>query len=120
MRVAVAGHGATGHIYPLLGFADALLAAGHDVIIQTGSDLIPWLTELGYAAEAVGETIGWGFAQVHSRFPELTTSLPAEQAWRLDAPDRVGRPADIAHFLVDPSALPTGLLNGGHGRLGDG
>jgi UDP:flavonoid glycosyltransferase YjiC (YdhE family) len=85
MRVAVAGHGATGHIYPLLGFGDALLAAGHDVIIQTGSDLIPWLTDLGYPAEAVGETIGWGLAQVQSRFPELTTSLPDEQAWRLDA-----------------------------------
>jgi UDP-glucoronosyl and UDP-glucosyl transferase len=85
MRVAVAGHGATGHIYPLLGFADALLAAGHDVIILTGSDLIPWLTDLGYPAEPVGETIGWGLAQVQSRFPELTTSLADDQAWRLDA-----------------------------------
>jgi UDP:flavonoid glycosyltransferase YjiC (YdhE family) len=28
MRVGVASHGATGHIYPLLGFADVLLAAG--------------------------------------------------------------------------------------------
>jgi UDP:flavonoid glycosyltransferase YjiC (YdhE family) len=85
MRVGVASHGATGHIYPLLGFADVLLAAGHDVIILTGSNLVPWLTDLGYAAEAVGETIGWGAAQVQSRFPELTTSLPAEQAWRFDA-----------------------------------
>jgi hypothetical protein len=85
MRVAVASHGATGHIYPLLGFADVLLAAGHDVIILTGSNLVPWLTDLGYAAEAVGETIGWGAAQVQSRYPELTTSMPAEQAWRFDA-----------------------------------
>jgi UDP-glucoronosyl and UDP-glucosyl transferase len=85
MLVGVASHGATGHIYPLLGFADALLVAGHDVIILTGSDLVPWLTDLGYAAEAVGEPIGWGVAQVQSRFPELTTSMPAEQAWRLDA-----------------------------------
>ena len=37
------------------------------------------------AAEAVGESIGWGVAQVQSRFPELTTSLPADQAWRMDA-----------------------------------
>ena len=85
MRVGVASHGAIGHIYPLLGFADALLAAGHDVIILTSSDLTGLLTELGYAAEAVGETVGWGLAQVQSRYPELTTSLPAEQAWRLDA-----------------------------------
>ena len=85
MRVGVASHGATGHIYPLLGFTDALLAAGHEVIILTGSDLVPWLTDLGYAAEAVGETIGWGAAQVQSRYPELTTSLPAEQSWRFDA-----------------------------------
>jgi UDP:flavonoid glycosyltransferase YjiC (YdhE family) len=60
MRVGVASHGATGHIYPLLGFADVLVAAGHDVIILTGSNLVPWLADLGYAAEAVGETIGWG------------------------------------------------------------
>ena len=85
MRVGIASHGATGHIYPLLSFADVLLAAGHDVIILTGSDLVPWLTGLGYAAEAVGESIGWGVAQVQSRFPELTTSLPADQAWRMDA-----------------------------------
>jgi hypothetical protein len=32
-------HGATGHIYPLLSFADVLLAADHDVIILTGSIL---------------------------------------------------------------------------------
>ena len=69
MRVGVASHGATGHIYPLLGFTDVLLAAGHEVIILTGSDLVPWLTDLGYAAEAVGETIGWGAAQVQSRYP---------------------------------------------------
>jgi hypothetical protein len=61
MRVGVASHGAIGHIYPLLGFADVLLAAGHEVIILTGSDLVPWLTDLGYAAEGVGETIGWGW-----------------------------------------------------------
>jgi UDP:flavonoid glycosyltransferase YjiC (YdhE family) len=85
MRVGVASHGAIGHIYPLLGFADALLVAGHDVIILTSSDLTALLTELGYAAEAVGETVGWGLAQVQSRYPELTTTLPAEQAWRLDA-----------------------------------
>jgi hypothetical protein len=85
MRVAVASHGATGHIYPLLGFADVLLAADHDVIILTGSNLVPWLTDLGYVAEAVGETIGWGAAQVQARYPELTTSMPAEQAWRFDA-----------------------------------
>jgi UDP:flavonoid glycosyltransferase YjiC (YdhE family) len=36
MRVGVASHGATGHIYPLLSFADVLLAADHDVIILTG------------------------------------------------------------------------------------
>ena len=85
MRVGVASHGATGHIYPLLSFTDVLLAAGHEVIILTGSDLVPWLTDLGYAAEAVGETIGWGAAQVQSKYPELTTSLPAEQSWRFDA-----------------------------------
>jgi dihydrofolate reductase len=85
MRVGVASHGAMGHIYPLLGFADALLAAGHDVIILTSSDLVASLTDRGYAAEAVGETIGWGLTQVQSRFPELTSTLPAEQAWRLDA-----------------------------------
>jgi UDP:flavonoid glycosyltransferase YjiC (YdhE family) len=85
MRVGIASYGATGHIYPLLSFADVLLAAGHDVIILTGSDLVPWLTGLAYAAEAVGESIGWGVAQVQSRFPELTTSLPADHAWRMDA-----------------------------------
>jgi UDP:flavonoid glycosyltransferase YjiC (YdhE family) len=85
MLVGVASQGATGHIYPVLGFADALLAAGHEVIIFTGSNLVPWLTDLGYAAEPAGETTGWGVAQVQSRFPDLTTSMPADQAWRLDA-----------------------------------
>ena len=74
MLVGVASQGATGHIYPVLGFADALLAAGHEVIIFTGSNLVPWLTDLGYATEPVGETTGWGVAQVQSRFPELNTN----------------------------------------------
>jgi UDP:flavonoid glycosyltransferase YjiC (YdhE family) len=104
VRVGVASHGATGHIYPLLGFADVLVAAGHDVIILTGSNLVPWLGDLGYAAEAVGETIGWGAAQVQSRYPELTTSSPAEQAWRFDAEvfadalSRVMAPALVTAF----------------------
>jgi UDP:flavonoid glycosyltransferase YjiC (YdhE family) len=85
MLVGVVSQGAIGHIYPLLSFADVLLAAGHDVIILTGSDLVPWLTDLGYAADGAGKTTGWGVAQVQSRFPELNTSMPAEQAWRLDA-----------------------------------
>jgi hypothetical protein len=80
MRVGIASHGATGHIYPLLSFADVLLAAGHDVIILTGSDLVPWLTGLGYTAETVGESIRWGWLRSSRGFPDMTTSLPADQA----------------------------------------
>ena len=39
-----------------------------------------WAPALIVTAEAVGESIGWGVAQVQSWFPELTTSLPADQA----------------------------------------
>jgi hypothetical protein len=85
MRVAVAGHGATGHMYPLLGFADALLAAGHDVII---------LTRFGPHTVAHRPRVCGGGGRRNYRVGVRSSSLqipgadhePAhEQAWRLDA-----------------------------------
>ena len=85
MRVAIATQAATGHVYPLMPLALALRASGHDVTFMTGQDLVPWLERLGFPAQAVGESIGWALAQVQARNPDLTTSLPREEAWKLDA-----------------------------------
>lgn len=84
MRVVLAGHAATGHIYPLLPWAHALVEAGHEVVFTTGVEFVPRLEDLGYRALAVGESIPWAVARVQEQFPGLTTSLPEQDAWKLD------------------------------------
>ena len=85
LSFVLAGHSATGHLYPLLSLADALRRAGHDVSFVTTADAVPWLVGLGYPAYGAGKTIGEALGAVQARFPDLTTNLPPDQAWRLDA-----------------------------------
>ncbi len=85
LRVVLAGHAATGHLYPLLSLADALRGAGHRASFVTTDDLVPWLRGLGYSAQAAGVTIPAALGHVQARSPELTSSLPPDLAWRLDA-----------------------------------
>ena len=84
-RIVLAGHSATGHLYPLLSLADALRDADHDVSFVSTADAVPWLEGLGYPAYGSGKTIGEALGDVQARFPDLTTNLPQNQAWRLDA-----------------------------------
>lgn len=85
MQVVLATNAATGHVYPLLGLADALRADGHTVTFVTTPDLTQWLEELGFATRTAGDTIWAAVAAVQERDPGLTTDLPAAEAWRLDA-----------------------------------
>ena len=84
MRVVLASHAATGHIVPLMPWADALTDAGHDVVFTTGVEFVPWLEDRGFRALAVGESIPWAVARVQEQFPALATSLPEKEAWKLD------------------------------------
>jgi UDP:flavonoid glycosyltransferase YjiC (YdhE family) len=84
MRVVLASQAATGHVHPLMPWAQALRDAGHEVHFTIGAELVPWLEELGFRAHPVGESIPWALARVQERFPDLTTSLPAGEAWKLD------------------------------------
>ncbi len=84
-RIVLAAHSATGHLYPLLSLAEALRNADHDVRFVTTADAVPWLEGLGYSAYGCGKTIGEALGDVQARFPDLTTQLPPQEAWRLDA-----------------------------------
>jgi UDP:flavonoid glycosyltransferase YjiC (YdhE family) len=85
IRIVLAGHAATGHLYPLLSLAEALRTAGHAVTFVTTTDSAAWLEGLGYPVRTAGDTIWSAVTAVQAQAPELTTVLPPEQAWRLDA-----------------------------------
>ena len=85
LRVVLATNAATGHVYPLLGLAEALRADGHAVTFVTTADLTAWLEGLGFATRTAGETIWTAVGAVQERDPDLTTHLPRDEAWRLDA-----------------------------------
>ena len=85
MQVVLATNAATGHVYPLLGLADALRGDGHAVTFVTTADMTGWLEGLGFATRSAGDTIWTAVAAVQQREPGLTTDLPPDEAWRLDA-----------------------------------
>lgn len=85
MRVMMGSQVATGHLYPLMPLATALRDAGHEVIFAVGGEPVSLLTELGYPTYTGGESIGWAVPQILARSPELSTSMPRAEAWRLDA-----------------------------------
>lgn len=70
MRVLVTSVAGYGHLQPLLPLAAALVDAGHDVAIATGSELRQRAEAAGFVAFDVGLSVPAAFAQLAQRFPD--------------------------------------------------
>ncbi|MFC5951012.1 glycosyltransferase [Pseudonocardia lutea] len=82
MRVLVASIAAHGHTYPLLPFAIAARAAGHDVSYATAPSFHPLVERLGFRPVAAGGEIGEAFGKVWAesgRDPSARFSTPPDE-----------------------------------------
>src|SRR5579859_7694013 len=80
MRVLVTCISAYGHLQPLLPLAQALVDAGHDIAIATGSDLRPRAEAAGFPVFDVGIDVGTAFELLAEPYPaqEYNRLKPAE------------------------------------------
>ncbi len=83
VRVLFTGHGAYGHVLPMVGVARALADAGHDVRVATGEALCPILASLGLDAVRAGFSDDNLVAEARRRWPETEREPPAKWAVRM-------------------------------------
>ena len=83
MRVLFTGHGAQGHVLPLLGVARALVSEGHDVLVATAPDLGAMVATHGLETVAAGMTDDAMVAEANGRWPETTSSPPSDWTVRM-------------------------------------
>ncbi|WP_205705210.1 glycosyltransferase [Kineococcus indalonis] len=75
---------AFGHVYPVMPTAEALRAAGHDVVVATGGAPADRLAAAGWKVERVDAVIEAAVGRVMRERPELRTLEPRER-WRVAA-----------------------------------
>jgi UDP:flavonoid glycosyltransferase YjiC (YdhE family) len=93
MRVLISSWGWRSHYYPMVPFAWALRAAGHDVRVASHPAMVPVITASGLTAVAVGKDLD---------FVELFTGGIAETAAQSDESVTVdGATARCAEAMVD-------------------
>ena len=83
MRVLFSGHGARGHVLPLLGLARALIADGHDVLFATAPDLCRVVGSEGIETVAAGIADDAMVADARRRWPETKSLAPSSWAVRM-------------------------------------
>lgn len=91
MRVLFTGHGSTGHVLPMLGVAEALVADGHDVLFATSAEYCTVVAAHGIDTVAAGMTDEALIAEAQARWPE-TRSMPAA-GWTLRMFCEIAAPA---------------------------
>ena len=84
MRVLVSSLPAFGHVYPVMPTAEALRAAGHEVVVATGGTPADRLAAAGWEVERVDAVIEAAVGRVMRERPELRTLEPRER-WRVAA-----------------------------------
>ena len=104
MRILFTTWPAYGHLLPMLPLARAAQAAGHDVVVSSGADLLPLIERLGLPAVIVGHHSGATTTpQVAERGPTLGTLPPMQQqlaaAELLFGASAVRRARDLAPLI---------------------
>ncbi|WP_432495057.1 glycosyltransferase [Kineococcus gypseus] len=84
MRVLVSTLPAFGHVYPVMPTAEALRAAGHEVVVATGGTPADRLSAAGWRVERVDVSIEGAVGRVMRSQPELARLAPPER-WRVAA-----------------------------------
>lgn len=91
MRILFTASPLVGHIFPMLPLMHAARAAGHEVVLATGPDMVADLQRRGVTTWTVGPGIGEALA-------ELTRASAAPAA---SHEEQLGR--DAIHLFADPS-----------------
>ena len=108
MRVVFACLPAYGHLQPMVALASACSAAGHEVLVATGPDMVPRARALGLDAAAVGPTRAQG-EDLARRGPAATAGEPAlRRVWdqytfvhRFTTDGARLRAADLVPLVID-------------------
>lgn len=104
MKVLFGSWPALGHLLPMLPMIRAAQAAGHDVVVTTGSDMAPVLGRLGVRHHTSGVTL----AESYARMPggQKVSELPPEEqplfaARHLFGAGAADRARDVAALMAD-------------------
>ena len=111
MRVVVACLPVPNHWRPVMPLAEALRAAGHDVLVATGAGAAERLEASGWDVARVGAAPDAASGQLMRSNPELRT-LPVEQRWRFGLALFTGSLADqvVEELGAVLAARPTDLV----------
>jgi UDP:flavonoid glycosyltransferase YjiC (YdhE family) len=90
VRILFTANPLVGHVYPMLPLMHAARAAGHEVVVATGADLVPDVQRRGFTTWTVGPGIGDVFAELARASAVPATSH--EEQLRRDAVHLFGRP----------------------------
>jgi UDP:flavonoid glycosyltransferase YjiC (YdhE family) len=91
MRILFTASPLVGHVFPMLPLMYAARGAGHEVVVATGSDMIPGLQHRGFTTWTVGPGIGEAFADL-DQGPAVPAASHEEQLSR-----------DAVHLFARPS-----------------
>jgi UDP:flavonoid glycosyltransferase YjiC (YdhE family) len=92
MRVLFTAHPLVGHVFPMLPLMHAARAAGHEVVLATGSEMVPDVQRRGFTTW----TVGPGFADAAAELAAANAVPPASHE------EELGRAA--IHLFAGPSA----------------
>lgn len=90
VRILFTANPLIGHVYPMLPLMHAARAAGHQVVLATGADLVPEVQRRGFSTWTVGPTLGDVVADL-ARASAVPAESP-EQQLRRDAVHLFARP----------------------------
>jgi UDP:flavonoid glycosyltransferase YjiC (YdhE family) len=134
VRILFTANPLVGHVLPMLPLMHAARAAGHEVVLATGADLVPDVQRRGFPTWTVGPTIGEVFAEL-ARAAAVPAASHEEQLRRdavhlfaapgirraldLVRPATAWRPDIVVSEIAEPAgrevAAMTGALHVTHG-----
>jgi UDP:flavonoid glycosyltransferase YjiC (YdhE family) len=77
MRILFSAWPGYGHLLPMVPLVGAAQRAGHDVVVATGPDLVPYASSLGVATVTAGPTAAESYSRLPSDVP--ISRLPASE-----------------------------------------
>ena len=90
VRILFTANPLVGHVYPMLPLMHAARAAGHEVVLATGDDVVPDVRRRGFATWTVGPTLGNVLANL-ARASAVPAESPEHQLRR-----------DAVHLFAGP------------------
>ncbi|MCU1450080.1 MAG: jadS [Acidimicrobiales bacterium] len=103
MRVLFTAAGAYSHVLPMVGMAQALADAGHEVVVATAGEVCSDVEGLGLATAAAGMSSEAMVTEARARWPATAYEPPATWALRMFA--EIAAPTMLADLVAVVVAL---------------